>query len=472
MSRWWQHRTLRFRLAVWYAAVGTVLLLGFGLAIYAYVARSLARPLDHQLRADFAAIERRLEIAPDGSLSWDGQPIDTESTWHARDPWFDLWNDRNELVHRAWPVGPEPTGAFLFPPVRGRESFSILQLNPAVRLRVLSLPFPTAASRSPWTLRVFHVHTPVGDTLDALAWIIGISLPVVIAALVFGGYALTRRWLKPLDRMADEACRIGASDLGRRLPVATPHDELGRLATVFNLTLDRLESAFRDLDRFVGDAAHELRSPLTALRNVGEVGLQRARSPEEYRNIIASMLEEEHRIQALVRRLLELAGAESGGRLGHREDIDLAALVRACADELAVLGEPRGQQIECTTCPATIHTDPVLLQQALRNLIDNAFKFSPDAGTVQVNLTEAGEAWRIDVLDRGPGISPEHRARLAERFFRAGRSNDPTRPGFGLGLSITKVYLRVLGGSMHYAPREGGGSCFSVKLPRTAAPAA
>ena len=178
------------------------------------------------------------------------------------------------------------------------------------------------------------------------------------------------------------------------------------------------------------------------------------------------MLEEEHRIQALVHRLLELAGAESSGRIYDRQPVRLDELVGNCAAELAILAEPRGQRLEWVAAPATTVTDPVLLQQALRNLIDNALKYSPDGATVRITLREEGAQHRIEVVDQGPGIPSEHRARLAERFFRAGHGGDKARPGFGLGLSITKVYMRVLGGALLYERADEGGSRFSLILPK------
>ena len=466
MRSWWQRRSLRFRLAAWYATGGTLLLVAFSATIYLYVASSLALPIDHQLRRDLAVIRDRLTISSAGAVLWEGRPLTPATPWSHPLPWFELWNEEGRLAHRASSLGDETAASLRTPPLPCRESVGILPLNPAISVRTLSLPYAYPGLPEGWMLRVFHIHTPVQDTLSALLGIIVIALPAVVSALVIGGYALTRRWLKPLDVMASEAAQISASDLGRRLPVANPHDELGRLATVFNLTLERLESAFRDLDRFVGDAAHELRRPLTSLRTVGEVGLLRERTAPEYRDLIGSMLEEEHRIQALVHRLLELAGADSSGRIDDRQPVRLDELVGNCAAELAILAEPRGQRLEWVAAPATTVTDPVLLQQALRNLIDNALKYSPDGATVRITLREEGAQHRIEVVDQGPGIPSEHRARLAERFFRAGHGGDKARPGFGLGLSITKVYMRVLGGALLYERADEGGSRFSLILPK------
>jgi signal transduction histidine kinase len=266
--------------------------------------------------------------------------------------------------------------------------------------------------------------------------------------------------------MAAEANRITVDDLSRRLPVVNSNDELGRLATVFNVTLDRLEGSFDALDRFVADASHELRTPLTTLRSVGEVGLRRGRTVEEYREIIGSMLEEAQRLQLLIQRLLELASAEGGAPTGHHIAIRVDEYAAACVSEIGILAEYKQQQILLTGEPCTIVTDPVLFRQALQNLLDNAIKYSPDLTTICVGIREETDTLEVSVTDEGPGISPENRAHLMERFYRPDRARGRNSGGFGLGLSITKAYMRVIGGSLEYEPRQPRGSTFRLLLPK------
>jgi signal transduction histidine kinase len=266
--------------------------------------------------------------------------------------------------------------------------------------------------------------------------------------------------------MAAEANQISVDDLSRRLPLVNPHDELGRLAAVFNVTLDRLQNSFEALDRFVADASHELRTPLTTLRSVGEVGLRRSRSVEEYREIIASMLEEAQRLQLLVERLLELASAEGGSHAVHRQPVRIDELAGECVNELYILAEQKRQQLTFSGPPCSAHTDPVLFRQALQNLIDNAIKYCPDGAVIQVGAHVAGERVHVSVTDDGPGISPQDRAHLSERFFRPDRARGRDSGGFGLGLSITKAYLRALGGTLEYEALRPRGSTFRLVLPR------
>lgn len=467
MRQWWERRTLRFRLALWYAVGSAVLLSGFSATLYYYVAERMARPLDHQLRVDLAHVTSHLEVREGNIILWNGRELGDRMTWTTDYPWFELWDDEGHLVRRFWPFTENRVAQTPSAPARGRETISIFNVAPDLRLRSLSVPYRVAGNDTEWMVRLLRVHQPAADALGALRLIILIALPVGIALLVVGGYTITRRWLTPLDRLVTEAHQISADDLSRRLPVANPHDELGRLASVFNVTLDRLEASFDALDRFVADASHELRTPLTTLRSVGEVGLRRSRTVEEYREIIGSMLEEAQRLQQLIHRLLELATAEGGAPVVHRSEIQLDAYVTTCVAELAVLAEYKNQRltVDAVACSAT--TDPVLLRQALQNLVDNAIKYSPPDSAIRVKVGATDTEVHIFVTDEGPGISPESRTRLTERFFRPDRGRGRNSGGFGLGLSITKAYMRTLGGTLSFEQAEPTGSVFRLTLPRS-----
>jgi two-component system, OmpR family, sensor kinase len=466
IGRWWSRRTIRFRLALWYGVGGTLLIAGFAATLYLFVEERMARPLDHQLRADFQEVISKLEVNSDGSLVWNGRDIPRRAPWTTAYPWFEVWDENSELVQRLWPFAENRVQQVPSPPERGRDKLSIFYVAPDLRLRVLSVPYMAPGRSEEWMLRIMRIHQPVADALGALRLIIIVTLPIVVALIVLVGYFFTRRWLLPLDRMAAEAQNITVDDLSRRLPLVNPHDELGRLAMVFNVTLDRLQSSFDALDRFVADASHELRTPLTTLRSVGEVGLRRSRTVEEYREIIGSMLEEAQRLQLLIQRLLELASAEGGAPSGHRTPIRIDEYAAACVSEIGILAEYKQQQISLTGAACTVVTDPVLFRQALQNLLDNAIKYSPDSSTIHVAIREEPEAIEVSVTDEGPGITLENRAHLMERFFRPDRARGRHSGGFGLGLSITKAYMRIIGGSIHYEPAQPRGSTFRLVLPK------
>lgn len=467
MKNWWQDRSLRLRLALWYGLGGSLLLAIFSATLYAFVARRMAQPLNQQLRQDLATIEARLTVTPDDRLRWRGLEVPPDAIWDSGEPWFELWDEQGRLVRRLWPFAENRLSRLPTAPVPGSETLSVFRVSPEIPLRVYSTPFHAPGGRE-WMIRVMRIHEPVADALGALLAIIVVSLPMVVALLVVGGYLITRRWLKPLELMVRQAEGITADNLGQRLPAADADDELGRMAAAFNRTLARLEDSFRTLDRFVADASHELRTPLTTLRSVGEVGLRRGRTVEEYREIIGSMLEEAQRLHRLVERLLELASVEGGGRSAHVERLQLDEFVAACVAEIGILAEYKNQQLIVTRSECWAAADPVLLRQAFQNLVDNAMKYSPVGATIRVEVRrEAGEC-RVAVLDEGPGIPLEHLARLADRFYRVDDSRVRGRGGFGLGLAITKAYLRTMGGRLEVSQPGPTGACFTLVLPQAA----
>jgi heavy metal sensor kinase len=305
------------------------------------------------------------------------------------------------------------------------------------------------------------------EELRNLVLILVFGLPLAVAAAGIGGYTLARHALAPVDRMAERARMITAERLSDRLPVHNEDDEMGRLATVFNETLSRLETSFEQMRRFTGDVSHELRTPLTAIRSVGEVGLREHRDERAYRSIIGSMLEEVDRLSALVDRLLTLSRAESGQAKLSIDVIDLRALADDVVGYLGVLAEEKRQllKIECRGAPSGLG-DRLVLRQSLINLLDNAIKYTPVGGEIHIRMSDsAGGPW-IEVSDTGPGIAPELRARIFDRYYRAGNARADEIGGSGLGLAIAKWAVEANGGQLSLENPNGAGSTFRITLPR------
>jgi heavy metal sensor kinase len=273
--------------------------------------------------------------------------------------------------------------------------------------------------------------------------------------------------------MARRAEQLTADNLGARLPVENPDDELGQLARVFNLSLARIEQSFAQLRRFTADASHELRTPLTAIRTVGEVALQAPQDAGRYREAIGSMLEEVDRLSRLVGSLLVLSRADAGPAL-RRRPIRLLDLANEAAALLEILADEKGQRIEVHGDAAvTAEVDGLILRQALINLIDNAIKYSPREGRIQIDVMkdESGAAV-MGVSDQGPGVPVGDRARVFERFYRIDEARSREDGGAGLGLSIALWAVQAHGGKIDIQSREGAGSTFRIILPEATNPAA
>jgi heavy metal sensor kinase len=319
-------------------------------------------------------------------------------------------------------------------------------------------------------IRVFRDETEMRRTLSEIVEVSVLGFPLAVALAAVGGYLVATRSLRPLDAMAGQARRITSESLSKRLPNPNPNDELGGLATVFNETLSRLEASFAELQRFTADASHELRSPLTALRAVGEVALRDGNDPAMLRETIGSMLEEAQRLTDLVDVLLTLARMNATKTEIAREEVNIAALLEEIRDQFDVLAGEKGQTLTVTNDPnVTIAADRTLLRLALVNLVHNAIRHSPSNS--HISLTAARRADKIDisVRDSGGGIAPEYHEKIFERFFRVdkARSRAPGG-GVGLGLAIAKQAIERNGGRIIVESDANRGSVFRIELPSSA----
>ena len=307
-----------------------------------------------------------------------------------------------------------------------------------------------------------RVEQQLGEILVVLV----LGLPVIVVLAGGGGYVLARRALAPIDHLAGEARRITAERLHERLSVPNAHDEIGRLAAVINETFARLESSFDQLRRFTADASHELRTPLSVIRGIGELNLAETRTPQEYRDAIGSMLEEVDRLTRLVDTLLRLSRGDAGTVRLSPEVFDLGALARDVAASLGVLVEERRQRLEVEAADGVrVSADRLVLRDAITNLVDNAIKYAPAASTILVAVNGDAQHAVLEVRDEGPGIAPEHRPRIFDRFYRVDEGRSRGLGGTGLGLAIAKWAVEANGGAIGLEPAAAG-STFRIVLPR------
>jgi heavy metal sensor kinase len=276
------------------------------------------------------------------------------------------------------------------------------------------------------------------------------ALPFLLGVAALLGYHLAKRLLSPVEKMAKRAEQITADRLEQRLPVENPDDELGQLARAFNNVLERLEQSFVQLKRFTSDASHELRTPLAAIRSVGEVGLQKSRTATDYQDTIGSMLEEVTRLTSLVESLLTISRADSGQVQLNLSIFSPFELVREVIAIVDVLADERKQELTVTGDPsAAVYGDRLLLRQALINVIHNAVKYSPFGGRISAEVASSITGLvSIRISDTGPGIEPEHREKIFDRFYRVDEGRARDTGGAGLGLSIARWAVQAQGGQI------------------------
>lgn len=462
-------QSLRLRLAVSFTLIAGAILLAFLPLVYSLIKNQMSRDMDRQLRIDWALIEAHLEDDGGGGIRWrKSSPATPESAGYA-ESWFDVW-DGNKNLLKHWPDHGAEAQQPPDPAKENAAGFHSVPLNDGRPARTFQEPV-TIDGRAV-TLRVFRDESFHRATLRRILAGLALGMPVAVLLAGLAGYAMSGRALRPVAEMAAAARRITSDTLGSRLPNPNPHDELGQLASVFNDTLQRLESSFDALKRFTSDASHELRTPLTALRSTGEVALRGERSNGELRETIGSMLEEAQRLNDLTDTLLLLARAESGRMPLHRETIVLEELIRETCEKLEVLATEKNQRIEITAATGTsIEADRVLLRQAITNLLHNAIRHSPPETTIRVSSFAQGNHAIIEIADQGPGIPPEHRDKIFERFYRIdkARARARTDGGAGLGLALAKLFVEQNGGEIRLANEQGRGSRFTIHIPMPSA---
>jgi heavy metal sensor kinase len=308
---------------------------------------------------------------------------------------------------------------------------------------------------------------PVFNSLKSFILSLLALVPPTILIAGFFVYRMTKSALEPLSSMVHRAEELTAAQLNERLPIVDPDDELGATAKAFNDLLARLESSFVQLRRFTADASHELRTPLSSLRSTGEVCLQKARSAEEYRETIASMLEEVCRLTQLLESLLQISRADSGQIILEREVVPVGEILNETVSLVEILAEEKQQSITMT-CPSNIQVlvDRAILRLVLLNIIDNAIKYSPARSTIRIDVdVDLLRNVTIRIYDHGPGIAPEEQTKIFDRFYRTDRGRSTGAGGHGLGLAIAKWGVDAHGGRLFVDQEYSDGSCFCVQLP-------
>ncbi len=342
--------------------------------------------------------------------------------------------------------------------------FYSTEVEAHLHLRIMERPF--RVDQKAMMVRLIRAETETRRTLGEIVALFLAGVPLVVGMSALGGYFIARRSLAPVAVMAERARRITAESLSERLPVNDPHDEPGRLATVFNETLQRLENSFAELKRFAADASHEIRTPLTALRAVGEVALRNGGDPALLRDAIGSMIEEAHRLGDLIDGLLVLARADSGALSFARANIVVRDLLAEVREQLQILAEEKQQRIQLSGDPhATVRADRQLLRQVMVNVLHNAIRYSPAETVIVLDATQEDDWVHLRCVDEGPGIEPEHRTKIFERFYRIDKARSREVGGSGLGLAIAKWLVERQGGSIAVEGRAGAGSIFCITLP-------
>lgn len=460
---------LRTRLTLWYVGVLALLLIVYATVVFAFQYVSLTRQLLHDEVQDVVTVEGLLFFDAHGVLQ-------LQQSYYSR-PQSHLLVDRlmevRDISGTSLYLSPTLHGMPLGGPLRPGEGIT------GFNERIIRL------DNGSHVFLVSHVHTLQGRTLVIrlgydiaplrarmsqffLLLCLGIPLALLLAALA--GQSIAKRALRPLEKMTAHAERITANNLSDRLEIVNAHDELGNMARVFNHLLQRLEQAFRQLQRFTADASHELRAPLAAIRTISEVALEKSNNAAACRDALGSVLEESARLNQTVDGLLLLAKAESSAPGQSQVVFVFSNLVNEVVALLEVLGEERGVRIVLRNVEqgnVEVRADRALLRIALMNVLHNALKFTPQDSTITVDFAraDAGSSLIISIHDEGPGISAGEHDKVFDRFFTTRSGVAAEASGAGLGLSITKLIVDRSGGNIRFEKTPDSGAMCVIELP-------
>jgi two-component system heavy metal sensor histidine kinase CusS len=449
--------SLAFRLTAWYAGTSfLVVLLATGI-LYRALVNNLEREDDEELAERVELIRAALQST--GTTSADASAVLSaygQGKFQVR-----LADEEGRTVIESPGMGetlphdlfPQPPGGIAVHQGDGKH-YRLL----AVRIA------PRKGSSRPWVVHLSLDCSPeeqlLRDYRKSLWPVLGLALAVCTVA----GHQIARRGIRPVQEIAMAARRICPTTLNERITADGFPAELSGLVSTFNGMLTRLEEAFARLAQFSSNIAHELRTPIAALRGGAEVALARPRSADEYRQVIESSLEECMRLTRLIDGLLFLARSEDPRTRVERERIDVGRELAAIWELYEAAAADAGARlvvVAAADLPAEVNRP--LFQRAVGNLVDNALKHTPSGGTINLACSREGKNIRVEVADTGCGIAADHLSGLFERFYRVDRSSRSA--GVGLGLAIVRSIAELHGGSVTLESEVGRGTRVVLLLP-------
>lgn len=323
-------------------------------------------------------------------------------------------------------------------------------------------------TRDGLSLRIAADLAPVEDLTRELLMAFLAALPVLLIFAFVGGRWIAARALDPIRQITESAMQVTAQHLERRVPLPRTNDEVEKLAIVLNRTFERLESSFHQAVRFSADASHELRTPITVLRSGIESLLLSPSLTEAEQVTVSGLLDQTQRISSIISGLLLLARADAGRLAVKMEPVDFRRLVELCLDDARIVADSAEISLKAELPQtASVRGEATRLMQIVSNLLDNAIKYNMPNGSVHVILGERDNAWVLDVSNTGPGIAPEHRDHLFDRFFRGEHVAEVG--GQGLGLSLAHELARAHGGTLELVAADTHETVFRLTLEKAVA---
>ena len=454
--------TLRARLTAWYFAV---LLVSF--ASLAWISdygfrRSIETTVNDASRANFESIRSVLSrTAPKGMYEVKDELNELDGLWAGGAP-LEVADEHGTLIFQS------PAFQHAYPPIPAANGQQLAYFTTNLdRVQYRIATSIVAAGGQKFIVRAAVATEPLDQALDRFRLILKLTLPMLVIVASLGGYWLSRRALAPVDEIIKSARSIGVQNLSSRLAVPGPQDELRRLTETLNEMLARIETSFKRITQFTADASHDLRTPVALIRTSAELTLRRPRSDEEYREVLTRILGTSVETSHLIENLLTLARADAGAAGLQLRRVDLIPPLEKAVEQASVLAAAKNIRVTngFASHSVWVNADSAAMERLFLVLLENAVKYTPDGGRVEVQVQNGGAIAKVEIRDTGIGIPSKDLPHIFERFYRADDARSREPGGSGLGLAIAKWVVDMHGGTIEAQSEPGGGSVFRIGLP-------
>lgn len=462
-------RSLPFRMSIWVSSVLGLALLLFGTTVYISVKRQLTTQLYDSLSKQAKTIGEQILGAPDNrGKEYVREEINESFAPHINGRFIRVTGADGGLIYSSENPRDGSFKADQIPAASGGA-------EGGYRPRVVDLNgFPLVLQGASYTDphgRVFLIETGapynlISRELKSIVLSFALGIPVFLTVAILGGYFLVKNSLQPIRAISAQAERISSKNISERLPAAHTGDDIERLSHSLNRMVDRLDEAIQHISRFSADVSHELRTPLTILRGELEDLVGQTGHRPETLETAGNALEEIERLSRIVDQLLTISRLDAGQAGIEKSLLNLGSLARSTAEQMLLLAEERGISVEYVIEEGVkVFGDSLRLKQVIVNLLDNAFKYTPPGGHVELEVAGAGNYVTLSVSDDGIGIPPEALPHVFERFYRADKARTRSTGGAGLGLSIVQSIVAAHQGCVRVESEVARGTKVIVELP-------
>ncbi len=464
--------SIRLKLTLWYVVTVGILILAFVFALYLSLRVSLEKSVDISLRT----FEEELKDALQRNAyqkwkkvinkeSGEEIPIDIMYVQILRigvsDKKPHIFVKSEALKSKTLPISEKAYNTAL----KNGISFETIEDFHKHSLRIM-----TSLIKSRWgTPFVLQIGTPLKGIFNALGKflvILLVSVPILLILSAFGGYFFVKRAFFPVKKIVKTVKRITAENLSHRVEPINSKDEIGELAETFNDMISRLEKSFEHIKQFSSDVSHELKTPLTAVKGEIEVTLRRNRKKDEYKKTLKSLLEDIDKLEEIIENLFLLSRMDSENLKFLPKKFALEeTLLEAFEDMETIAKKKKVHLILKNIQEMEMKGESTLIKRVFTNLINNAIKYTPEGGKIEISLKKAGGFAKFIVQDTGIGIPQEEIPHIFDRFYRVEKARSREAGGSGLGLAIVKWIVEAHKGKIEVTSEAGEGSIFIVSFP-------